>query len=235
MLGEVLFIALMVFVAAPLFTGDDQQLKENDSGRERAGRIGSLLVTRIILIATFLVAMFVGIVWVGGDPLAARLESVSKEFEAKGPANYSNTMRAQIWPASWQLAKDHPLVGVGFGAYWIAITNTHRASGEFTPQEAHNDYLELLASGGVVGAALALWFIVLFLKALVIRSRDFAAGLPAHATGALAGMFAVALHSVTDFGLHVTINSMVFVLLLVIAIIPVADFEPRSRYAESVS
>mgnify|MGYP003694069815 CR=1 FL=1 len=42
----------------------------------------------------------------------------------------------------------------GMGAYWVSITAYHDASGVMTPQEAHNDYLELLASGGLVGLAI---------------------------------------------------------------------------------
>lgn len=225
MVGQVLFIALTVFVAGPVFGNQARQLSSDNGGGARARRIGALLVTRVILIGAFLVMMVVGIVWVGGDPLAARLESVSKEFEGKGAGNYSNTMRAQIWPASWQLAKDNPIAGVGVGAYWIAITKSHNASGEFTPQQAHNDYLEILASAGVIGVACCIWFIVLFLKELTRRARDFQGGLPAHVIGALAGIFAVALHSVTDFGLHVTINSVLFMLLIVIAINPVGYSE----------
>jgi hypothetical protein len=34
--------------------------------------------------------------------------------------------------------KDHPVAGVGFGGYWIAITRYHRASGETTPPLANS-------------------------------------------------------------------------------------------------
>jgi len=34
----------------------------------------------------------------------------------------------------------------------------HDASGTMTPQEAHNDFFELLASGGIVGAAIGICF-----------------------------------------------------------------------------
>ena len=117
------------------------------------------------------------------------------------------------------MIKEHPLLGVGFGGYWIAITKYHNGSGEFTPQQAHNDYLELLASGGLVGAALVVWFIALFLTELIRRSRSWDATARAYSGGALAGIFAVAIHSIFDFGLHITINSLLFVSLLTIAIV----------------
>ena len=54
----------------------------------------------------------------------------------------------------------HPFLGVGLGGYWIGITAYHDASGLMTPQEAHNDYLELLSSGGLIGFAIGVWFVV---------------------------------------------------------------------------
>jgi len=52
-----------------------------------------------------------------------------------------------------------------YGGYWIAFPGQHDASGVFTPEEAqfrplaaHNEYLELLASGGLLGGGFSLAF-----------------------------------------------------------------------------
>ena len=122
---------------------------------------------------------------------------------------------------TWEMIKDHPIVGVGFGGYWIAITKYHKASGEVTPQEAHNDYLELLSSGGLIGVAIGLWFILGFGKSVLTRLRYGDPLLSALSIGALAGIFAVAIHSIVDFGLHITINALLFVTLMVIATVTI--------------
>ena len=62
--------------------------------------------------------------------------------------------RNEIWRATLKMFAAHPIVGVGLGGYWIGITAYHDASGLMTPQEAHNDYLELLSSGGLIGFAI---------------------------------------------------------------------------------
>ena len=115
------------------------------------------------------------------------------------------------------MIKAHPVAGVGFGGYWTAITNYHDASGAFTPQEAHNDYLELLASGGLISCVLVVWFVAVFLK----RARENLSSLDPYrralCLGALTGIFGVLIHSFVDFGLHVTINALVFCVLMVIA------------------
>jgi len=114
--------------------------------------------------------------------------------------------------------KAHPLAGLGFGGYWIGITKYHRASGEITPQQAHNDYLELMASGGVVGCVLAVWFLVIFVRRARSSLRSHDPYYRAACLGALTGMFGVVVHSFVDFGIHITINALLFATLLVIAV-----------------
>jgi O-antigen ligase len=211
-LGQVLFVALLVFIAGP---GRELLMKENDPQRIR--QLGPFLVTRVILIGSFLVVMMIGIIWVGGDPLALHLEAVPGEFGVTQSDQFTRAYRSTIWPMTWQMIKGHPVAGIGFGGYWIAITKYHHGSGEMTPQEAHNDYLDLLASGGLIGAVLVIWFVVLAGKRVsqCLRSADSFGR--AACLGALAGILGVVIHSVVDFGLHITINALVFLILVVIA------------------
>jgi len=116
------------------------------------------------------------------------------------------------------MIRANPLAGVGLGGYWIGITKYHRASGEITPQQAHNDYLELLASGGLLGCAIVAWFLAGFMRNIRPRLRSPDPYSRAICLGALAGIFGVAIHSFVDFGLHITINALVFLALIVIAV-----------------
>ena len=214
---QVLFVALLVFIAKP-----GRALLKERNRREHVRGLGLFLVRRAVLIASFLIVMVLGMVWVGGDPLAHQLEAIPNEFGVKDSDKYAGTYRATVWPMTWEMIRDHPLSGVGFGGYWIAITKYHKASGEFTPQQAHNDYLELLASGGLIGVAIGLWFIAGFCKTLLVRLRDRDRLAGAFSIGALAGIFAVAIHSIVDFGLHITINAHLFAALMVIATVTIS-------------
>jgi O-antigen ligase len=111
----------------------------------------------------------------------------------------------------------HPMLGVGMGAYWTAVPAFHDASGTMIPQEAHNDYLELLASGGLVGSAIGVWFVVILFR----RSRQnlYSANRFRRAAcfGATIGIIGVAVHSLVDFGLHMILNALVFTTLVAIA------------------
>jgi len=111
---------------------------------------------------------------------------------------------------------------VFLGALRAGVTAHHDASGEMSLEQAHNDYLELLASGGVVGAALFVWFVAIFVRRALrsLRSQDLFR--QAATIGALAGLAAVAVHSLFDFGLHITANALIFT-----ALVSVVAAEPR--------
>ena len=159
-----------------------------------------------------------GVSWVGGERVVSNFEVAGYSFSQQGAeGNRENVSRKDIWTATWELIKARPISGAGFGGYWIAIAKYHNASGSFTPQEAHNDYLELLASGGLIGLTLVTWFAIAFISRArkTLRSPD--PYLRAAAVGALTGIFGVMIHNFVDFGLHVTSNAFMFCSLIVIA------------------
>ncbi|HKQ99419.1 MAG TPA: O-antigen ligase family protein [Pyrinomonadaceae bacterium] len=223
MLAEVLFLALLFTFVRSGRESSGREMEDENFLR----RLGRATVFRPVLIVGLLVTVFLGAVWMGGEALTSRLEKVSSDAGAAG----DGASRAETWRATWRMIKDHPLTGVGFNGYWVAITRYHGASGEVTPQQAHNDYLELLASGGLIGTALALWFVVLFIKGVRALGRNADSFRRAAALGACAGLFGVAAHSIVDFGLHVTINALIFTALVVVAI---AGSLPQQKRAQGL-
>ncbi|GAC1396381.1 MAG: O-antigen ligase [Pyrinomonadaceae bacterium] len=177
-------------------------------------RIGAI---RIVAVICLLIGVGITALWIGGEPLSSRLGDVPGELQSETTESENSTGRLSIWRWTAKLIKDHPISGVGFGAYNTAITKYHTASGEYAIGEAHNDYLELMASGGIVAVVLvALWFVMLSKDAArAWRSRD--AFRHAACVGAMAGILSVMVHSMVEFGLHVTVNACAFVALIVIA------------------
>jgi len=172
----------------------------------------SLSVLRAVLLVVLVVGVLLGTFWVGGDRLASNFENASRELN---PIEAAGVSRNEIWRATLKMFAAHPIAGVGLGGYWIGITAYHDASGLMTPQEAHNDYLELLSSGGLIGFAIGVWFAV-----VVIREarRNFSFdGSSYLRLGAILGIIGVAAHSLVDFGLHILINAIVFLSLIMIA------------------
>lgn len=188
----------------------------HDGPRSRAVRIARSLPVRFVLLLLLVCGIVFGTLWMGGDRLASRIEESRNEFSPE-TAMRANVSRNQIWRTTWRMFSAHPILGVGMNGYWIAVPTYHDASGTMTPQEAHNDYLELLASGGVVGLAIGVWFAV----AALHRTRENLASPDrfrrAACFGAAVGIAGVAVHSLVDFGLHMMVNALVFTALIVIA------------------
>jgi O-antigen ligase len=161
---------------------------------------------KAVLVIVLVAGILVGTLWLGGDRLASNLEAATNELST----TRAGASRNEIWRATLKMFAAHPILGVGLGGYWIGITAYHDASGLMTPQEAHNDYLELLSSGGVIGFAIGVWFVVAVVRAA--RQNTNKAQL-----GAILGIVGVAAHSLVDFGLHILVNAIVFLALIMIA------------------
>jgi len=148
------------------------------------------------------------------------------------------TGRAHFWSVTVDIIKTHPILGVGLGAFGVVYTGYDSRNGLLRLEQVHNDYLQVLSDAGIVGAALGLFFLVsLFRQGFARReSKDvFRRGV---ATGALAGCFAVLVHSFFDFTLHTPSNTLLFLILGALATMNgrVEDSPPvkqRRRRSES--
>jgi O-antigen ligase len=208
--GGVLAMIMQIIVAVLLLTSvralsDHYQLH----------KFAQSTLLRIVLLLVLIVGVVLGTLWVGGDRLATNFEGVGSEFTSD--TLRQGASRNEIWHATLKMFAAHPIVGVGLGGYWIGITAYHNASGLMTPQEAHNDYLELLSSGGVIGFALCVWFGV----AVVRKTRENLLAdvgyIRAVRLGAILGIVGVAAHSLVDFGLHILVNAVVLLILIMLA------------------
>jgi len=177
-------------------------------------KIAQSVVFKAVLLVVLFAGILFGTLWVGGDRLATNFEAATTEL---GASTREGASRNEIWRATLRMFAAHPILGVGLGGYWIGITSYHDASGLMTPQEAHNDYLELLSSGGAIGIALAVWFAVAVIRRAHQNLANDVGYLRAVRFGAILGIAGVAAHSLVDFGLHILVNAAVFLTLIMFA------------------
>ena len=175
------------------------------------------------LALTLIVAMFVGVVLLGGEEALSRIVgSVNTDDPTTG--------RTHFWSVTVDIIKSHPFLGVGLGAFAWSIPLRH-AQRNLSPGTSPYDYLQVLCDGGIIGAAIGLFFLVsLFRMGFQRRESrdDFRRGV---ATGALAGCFAVLIHSFFDFTLHTPANALLFLVLAALATMNgrVEDVQSRTK------
>ena len=168
-----------------------------------------LLKTGLSLV--LVVAAVGGAIFVGGDT------SLTK-FAEKAASEDISSSRFHIWDVTLKVIAEHLPFGTGLGAYTQAYTKFDTLSGQDLVEQAHNDYLQIVSDAGIVGLVLGGAFLFLFFREGVrnIRSSNtFRRGV---ATGAFAGCFAILIHSVFDFVLHITAISVMFLTLMAMLI-----------------
>ncbi|MBI5640004.1 MAG: O-antigen ligase family protein [Nitrospirae bacterium] len=160
----------------------------------------------VIIIICVLIVLSVG--WFGWDPILERFGNI---WDKKGDVA---EMRPIFWRDTMLIVKDFPVTGTGFGSF-VSIYPAYRtASLEGTLEHAHNDYLELLAEGGVIAFFLMGWFIVTVFWNSYRRFRERKGIYSLYLyLGASAGLFSILIHSATDFNLHIGANGLYFFFL----------------------
>lgn len=203
MVCEILFLAAVAAVfrrRAPREEGEEAA----GGGRVRAAAI------RVGLGFAMIVAVFFGVLYFGGEDALSRLVgTVNSEDPTTG--------RAHFWEGAVQMIKDHPVVGTGLGAFGSVYPRYDTANGTYRLEQAHNDYLQILTDGGVVGGVLGLLFVVVLLRMALRRMQSHDRVRRGVALGALAGCAGVLVHSFFDFTLHTTANALMFLVLAALA------------------
>ena len=229
--GGLLAMSIQMILAALLFLSSRKIAQVTANSGHRLAWLRST-IAKTIMIGVLLITIVAGVVWLGGDQLVTGVETASIEMAGMDPSElHEAARRRDIWRASWRMFRQHPIAGAGLGGYWAEIPRFHEGSGVLTPQQAHNDYLEVLASGGFIGAAILLWFAVTLIGQTRRNIRATEGFQRAVSLGATVGVTGVAVHSVVDFGLHVTVNALVLMALL--AILSLNSFEESELKIEN--
>lgn len=191
--------------------------RDTDSGEARPA-----VLRRAAALVLFIVMVSGVMILTGPEDLISNFSSLSiktgTEVQVSPNQNLTDQYRRRdIWATTVQMIKDHPLAGVGLGAYPLAYTRYDQSSGVQRVEQSHNDYLQIVADMGIIGGLLALSFIaLLFWRSFAaLRTRDRRHR--AIVIGALTGCFAIAVHSFVDFNLQVTANAQLFLALSALA------------------
>lgn len=119
----------------------------------------------------------------------------------------SVVMRLEMWESTFYMICDHPILGIGWGAYQYVypLYNELIQEAGITIYHAHNMYINIMAETGIVGFVFYMWFFfgtawyaVRFLKG---QHNDFDRCL---AMGAAAVVAAITISGISDYDLFST-------------------------------
>lgn len=179
------------------------------------------LFLKVGLAVVLIGAIIGGSIFVGGDSSLTRLaETASSENVT--------TDRTHIWDVTLKVITTNLPFGAGLGAFGVAYSPSDSKSGLERVEQAHNDYLQVAADAGIIGVLIGLAFLFflfrLGLRAAQVRNT-YRRGV---AAGALAGCFAIFVHSLFDFVLHTTAVSILFLMLVALIV------ASRNRYDDDI-
>jgi O-antigen ligase/polysaccharide polymerase Wzy-like membrane protein len=193
------------------------------------------IVTRLAVVVAVLTAVAIG---ASHHPRAeaSRLWSSfrSHDSAANGQTRFGSlgSNRYDFWRVSLDLAKSHPLVGVGAGNFGEEYLK-HRRTGE-QPAYPHSIEMTLLSETGGIGAAIFLLFFGTAALAVAKRRRQGTAEASV-AAGAMTGFVYWILHGSVDWLWQFPLLGLSAFLLLGLAIAPYERGLPRKRLQLAVA
>jgi O-antigen ligase len=173
------------------------------------------------------------------NPILAELSSLTL-------SNITFKGRELMWFTTFNMIKDHPVIGIGVNAfrlnyqnYQAGFLNKHP---EYIPylgsaESPHNQFLEITAEQGIVGVLLFLWINIVFFKSCMGFINKTPAD-EAHlkkkmiVIGIMAGVAAILIHGLVEFPLNLVPNAMLYWIYLGFVMVIQNKQEVRSQESE---
>ncbi len=174
--------------------------------------VGQRLVRRSLAwaVAAAIPPLVLGLVlWIGADEVKSQLGPV-------GTASKEGSfgMRVMIWDSLVRNLGPYVWLGAGLGTFEVSFAPVSPPGSTGHWDRAHNDYLQILWEGGLVGLLLVLAAVFTFVKRYwwaALRSRGHPLDL--FRVGLAVSLLSIALHSVVDFNLQIGANGFLCALL----------------------
>ena len=172
---------------------------------------------KLTIFAGISLVLILAVVFIGQRRVTNRFEKLPQQIEDNEEVR--GFQRIDVYEAAVKIVRENPIYGIGFGGFRFAVPKYMDISGLTSPEQAHNDYLEYISAGGIIGLILAIWFLIRFFK--LVRKRFYESSnlfSLAARLGAVCGIAGIAMHSLFDFGLQWMANLIFFAALFVILI-----------------
>lgn len=158
----------------------------------------------------YFAALIVGaIVWTGAGSTVNRFAEAPDAVQG----------RVSVWRDATRIIGDFPAAGTGLGSFGQAMLVYQSGRREMMYAQAHNDYLQLAAEGGVLVVAPALVALALLVRNIRRRmtSPDDDVLTAWVRVGAVAGLVGIGVQSLMEFSLQMPGNTVMFVFVAALA------------------
>jgi len=166
-------------------------------------RTGVLALVAVLAIAAIIAA------YVNAQPLFSRLE----ETLAVGAGG-----RPLIWRETLRVIRDFPLAGTGLGSYQTAMLVYQQSDRDAFINQAHNQYLHLMAEGGVLLTVPVVLTVVAFIRLFRTRLAQDTSSAACLRIGGATAMLAVAVQGFWETGLRIPANGLLFAVAAAVAV-----------------
>ena len=131
-------------------------------------------------------------------------ENALLRFLASDPRDIGTDTRVLIWQGSFRAWRMFPTFGSGLGTFREAFRRVQTSGVVGLVEQAHNDFLQLLVTGGWIGAllgvlAFASMFVILFRAWMRQRHREESAFILA----AIGALLSLTIHGVVEFSMSI--------------------------------
>ena len=218
--GMISLLGVIGFIVLSNLLNKRKDKNSAEKSKENYRRNFALIAGGLALILGF----FGAVILLGGD--ASLIRGIGLQ---PGQEDISNG-RSHFWQIALKIFFDFPILGSGLDTFGFAFTRYDTWNGTYRLEQAHNDYLQILADAGILGfTCIAVFIFLLFKQTLQVIGKTTDSFRREVAMGALAGCFGILLHSFFDFPLRTTSNAFFFLLLVVLATVSIKHSQPRRR------
>jgi O-antigen ligase len=147
--------------------------------------------------------------YVNVQPLVSRVE----ETVATGAGG-----RPRVWQETTHVVRDFWPAGTGLGAYQTAMRAYQQTERMMFINQAHNQYLQLLAEGGVLVTAPAIVAVAAFVRLFRARLAHDTTSSVWLRIGGGAALVAVAVQGIWETGLRMPANGLLFAIAAAVAV-----------------
>lgn len=164
---------------------------------------------RLLLVVGMTAVLAAAVVWAGASRTAARFDQAGVEFAD----------RLAVWRDTATVIRDFPITGTGTGSFGSAMLVYQTSGRHSIYEQAHNEYLQILAEGGLLVAIPVLVAVGVMLTTVRRRLAEDDRGETRWLrAGAIASLAGIAAQSMVEFSLQIPGNAAMCVFVLAVTL-----------------